>query len=791
MKPLPQFKVLKTKLRQLFAWVRKHPLLTMAYGFLFGVVSILLLFLCTYWGAFGPIPKEAELRSLKNPVTSTLYGSDEKPLAYYYLQNRSNIDSTELNPFLINALIATEDARFYTHSGIDYRSYGRVLVKSILMGQGTGGGSTINQQIAKNLFGRKKQFFLSTPINKIREIIIAKRLENIYSKEELLLLYFNTVSFGENLYGVEMASERFFSKSPKALSVSESATLVGLLKAPTYYNPRVHPERAETRRNLVLSQMVKYGYLSAADAETAKTPLELHYRPAEKTSSLTGYYKDIVAEEFAQWAEANPTEDGQVLTVERDGLHIYTTLDPYVQKYIEQAMNRQIERLQKLMKTNWTSASTEGGKDVLLEKLINDLPLVKNLKGQGKSKAQIDEIVSAQKPRTYWEIGKGFNERQQSLRDSVVDAIIRLHTGMVVMNSRTGNIMGYLGGIDYGFSQTDHIQTPKQVGSTFKPITYLTALESGEEPCNFYDNRLLTYSKYENWQPRNSNNTYGGSYSLHGALANSVNTVSVALQLKMGNERVTNMAEKMGIGTTIPQVPSMVLGTAEISLFEMVKAYASISNGGRALKPHIIARIEDQNGTVLYTAKSSSGPRVASENNVKALQQMMHGVLTEGTGSGFAAYEIPFNIIGKTGTTQNNGDGWFIGCSPELVIGAWVGTLDKRVQLGRGSGAQTAMPLVASVFKSLSSWKNPMLSNFEFENRYFPCPAYVESEATEAFELFQNDSTYIQQMQFRDSLELSRSMELDSLQSGKIVIPDSLGIQIPTDSMLPVKDSIL
>lgn len=758
---------LKEGVKSTGKYVKKHPFKTMAISIVLLLLMVVTLFLMTYFGAFGPIPTQSELKALKNPVTSTIYGRDKKPIGTYYFQNRTNIDSAQLTPELVNALVATEDARFYTHRGIDYKSYARVLVKSVIMGKETGGGSTITQQIAKNLFGRKKQKFLSTPINKIREIVIARRLENLYSKNELILLYFNTVSFGENLYGIEKASMRFFNKSPQELTLIESATLVGLLKAPTFYNPRNHPQRAEGRRNTVLQQMLKYGYIDEQTYLTSKTPMILDYQPPVKISSFASYYKEFIKEEFNKWALENPKEDGSTYNVEVDGLNVFTTLDPYVQKYIENAMARQINRLQKEMRSSWTSATIEGGKDALVKMLVEALPRVKRLREQGKSEQEINAFINLTKKRKYWELGSGWVEMEQSLRDSIVESLTRLHTGILALNSRNGAVMGYLGGIDYGYSQKDHIHDRKQVGSVFKPITYLAALNAGESPCNFYNNTLRKYAKFEDWTPRNVDHRYGGSYSMHGALANSINTVSVELQLKTGNERVVELAKKMGITTEIPDVPSMVLGTAELSLFEMARAYAGISNGGRAITPYIIERIEKEDGTILYQAEPNFGStRISSTANVRSLQQMMHEVLETGTGKGFKAYEIPFNLIGKTGTTQNNTDSWFLACSPEMVIGSWVGTLDKRVQLGNGSGARTAMPMVASVFKSLSSWRNPILTNFEFDSDYFACPPFSEFDAISTMEHYASDSVYLRERFIRDSLvqdSISRNSAVDSL----------------------------
>lgn len=775
-----------SRFRGLIAYVRQHPFKSLLFAAIAGFCSLILLFLVIYLGAFGKLPSKAYLKSLKNPVTSTIYASNKEPIGYYYLQNRSNADSSQIKSDLIQALVATEDSRFYEHRGIDYKSYARVLIKSIILQQNAGGGSTITQQVAKNLFGREKQFFLSTPINKIREIFIARRLESIYDKEDIILLYFNTVSFGENIYGIEKAAFRFFNKGPEELNLPESATLVGLLKAPSYYNPRNFPERAEQRRNVVLSQMLKYDYITAETFEEAQTPLKLDYQTPKKVSSFSAYFKDYVAKEFALWAEDNPAQDGHIYDLEADGLNIYTTLNTNIQKYAEAALHRQADNLQKLMDTYWAAATTEGGKEVLLQKLVDQNKEVQQMRQSGRTEAEIAAFVKEKRKRRYWVIGKGYEEQMQSLEDSIAKSINRLHAGVIAVSSVSGRIMGYVGGIDYGFSQIDNVVTPRQVGSTFKPITYLASLQAGEDPCNYYDNNLVTYSKYEDWRPRNSNNRYGGSYAMHGALANSINTVSVTLQLKTGTERVLDQAKKMGIESELPNVPSIVLGTADISLLEMVTAYASISNGGNKIKPYAIERIEDEQGNVLFEAKPRYEGRVASNENIKALQKMMESVIRDGTGSRLLGYEIPYNIIGKTGTTQNNGDGWFIGCSPELVVGSWVGTFDKRVQFAStsmGSGANTALPIVASVFKNLSYWKRPLLTNFEYDFDYFPCRPFVESNATEAYELAQTDSTYLQELRIKDTLAIlkDKPIEIDSVQG---IFPG----QMPLDSI--AKDSL-
>ncbi|MBC6996561.1 transglycosylase domain-containing protein [Neolewinella lacunae] len=770
------FQAFAARLRRVGSWMLQHKRKTIFYFFLAGVSSVLLLILAVRLGMFGKLPSEDSLRHIKNPVATTIYGSNKEVLGSFYIQNRSNVDSAEVNQLLREALIAVEDIRFYEHNGIDYRSLGRVLVKSILLAnERSGGGSTITQQLAKNVFGRSERFLLSTPINKIREMFIARRMEKVYTKDEILLLYLNTVMFGENLFGIEKAAHRFFNKKPADLNLEESALMVGLLKAPNAYNPRKNPERAQERRNTVLGQMHKYGKIDEAAYLAAKeAPVELDYQKTEHTASYAAYYKAFLREEFAAWAAENPKPDGSLYDVDIDGLKIYTSIHPDIQQSAEKALPDHMGRLQERFDRDW-DVSVEGmDRDSFLRKLMWQDQYAEDLRSRGLSTEEIREKFAASGDRLIW-TWDGFKTVPLTFEAYITHELTRLHAGILALDNRTGRIMAYVGGNDYNYSQYDQVQIPRQVGSVFKPIAYLAALQNGLDPCTFYTNERRTYSRYEGWTPRNADGKYSGSYSVWGALANSINTISAEVMLSAGVKRVVNLAERMGIGSELPEVPSLVLGTADITLSEIVASYAYIANGGGAVKPFSILRIEDEYGQLLYEAQYANVSRAEASTELQQLRKMMRAVVTQGTGGSIQAYNIPFNIIGKTGTTQNNADGWFIGSSPEVTVGAWVGTLDKRVHFKSsrlGAGSITALPLVGRVFGDLSLWRSPILSDFTYTVPDFDCVAFSELPPEEARLLRPGQDSLAPA---DDSLFLELS-PVDSLaEPAEPVLPDSTG----------------
>ena len=754
----------KQKVKNFLNWLIHHKLKTLFYLFVIGVTTFLLFLGLIYFGAFGKLPSKDALKNYKNPVASTIIGSNQEVISHYYIQNRSNVDSTELNDYIKDALVAVEDIRFYEHNGIDNRSLGRVLFKTILMSnESSGGGSTITQQLAKNVYGRKDIPIIGMLVSKIREMMIAKRMEKVYSKDEILLLYLNTVMLGENLYGIEKVAYRYFNKKPKELNLEESALIIGLLKAPNGYNPKNYPEKALLRRNVVLAQMYKYEKIDEATYLAAKDKkVILNYQQPKNTAAYAAFYKEYLKKEFAIWAKKNPKPNGSLYDLNIDGLKIYTSVHPSIQRSAEKAMKEHLAYIQTLFDANWDAKPSQMPRDSFVMKIMLQDKYAKDLKEKGMTQEEIIQQFKKKGDKRIW-TWVGFKTVSMTFQEYITYELTRLHSGLVAIDNKTGKVMAYVGGNDYNYSQYDQIQTPRQVGSTFKPIAYLAGLENGLQPCDFYDNSLKTYSQYEGWSPRNSDAKYDGSYSMWGALANSINTISAEIMIKTGIPKVINLSKRMGIESELPKVPSLVLGTADISLMDMVRAYAYIANGGGKIDAFSILKIEDENGKVLYESKHYSKAIAEKSESIQQIQKMMRAVVTQGTGGRFQGYNIPYNVIGKTGTTQNNADGWFIGCSPEITIGSWVGTLDKRVHFRSGplgAGANTAMPIVGRMFSDLSMWRTPILTDFQYTIPEFNCVAHSYMPAEEAqFLPMESDST----MLLEDSTSIPIILESDSL----------------------------
>ena len=682
-----------------------------------------LLFLIVYVGFTGPVPTKKVLQKIKNPVATQVFSNDGRLLGRYYIENRSNVSFDEISPNLINALIATEDSRFYQHRGIDEVALMRVFVKSLLLqNRSAGGGSTLSQQIAKNLYPRKTFGPLTMPVNKLRESIIAYRLERLYTKEEIITLYLNTVPFAENIFGIEVASERFFNKPPSKLKVNEAATLIGMLKANNSYNPRKNPERSLERRNVVLEQMLKYGYISEGEAKLYKAePMELTYNLITYNEGPAPYLMEKLRPVLQIWCDEHLKEDQSIYNLYTDGLKVKTTIDFDMQMAAEKAVSDQMKNLQSLFDEHWVNNKPWGDDQSVVQRAMKRSERYRNLKNRGIPEAQIKKIFKTPTSISLfsWD---GPKQVQMTPRDSVQYSLKILNTGFMAMDPNNGELKAYIGGNDFRFFQYDHTLAKRQIGSTFKPIVYLAALEAGISPDTYFPNEKKVYAEYDNWSPENSHDDYAGFYSMEGALSKSINTIAVDVLIQTGIPNVIDLAKRMGVNSELPKYPSLALGTASISLEEMVCVYAEIVNGGRKIKPYCLKSIESNKGVMLEKFKNiQSYEQLASPENCHIITHMLKAVVNEGTGSAIRQkWGIDADFAGKTGTTQDQADGWFIGMTPSLVAGAWVGAEDPSIHfrtLGTGAGGHTALPIVGNFFSQvMQNGKFKALRSLRFES---------------------------------------------------------------------------
>lgn len=735
---------LQDKAQRLYA---SHPRLSVA-GLLVGGLALLglstLMITCVlvYVGALGPLPGYPELRAIQNYNASEVYSEDGVLLGKYFIENRINADLEEISPNIINALVATEDARFFEHSGIDLRAGLRVLVKSVLLSdESSGGGSTLSQQLAKNLYPRRDYMMLSMLVNKIREMFIARRLEKVYSKEELLRLYLNTVSFSENIFGIKVASQRFFDKAPGELNVEEAAVLVGMLKATTYYSPARHPERATQRRNVVLKQMSRYGHLTEVEYDSLQAlPLGVKYYKEGNNQGLATYFREQLRQEVEEVLEDHAKPDGTPYNLYTDGLRIYTTLDARLQRYAEEAVQEHIAWLQEAFGKEWKNGRP-WGRNSVVERAVEQSERYQWLKKKGVSPEEIEKIFATPVAMTVFSWKGGEEEREMSPLDSIKYYLTILNTGFLAMDPSTGLVKAWVGGIDHKYFKYDHvIQSRRQVGSTFKPIVYAAALQNGMLPCEYTYNRQATYAQHDNWSPRNSDDEYGGVYSMEGALAKSVNTVSVEILMRAGIDSVRQLAEAMGVDGYIPKTPSIALGTAEATLADMVQAYGTFANRGARPEMHYLDRIETAEGDTIVLFERPDPrrfPVVLPEAHADMMIRMLESVVDSGTAQGLRYQHGLYNdLAGKTGTTQNQSDGWFIGFNPKLVAGVWVGAELPQVHfrsLRLGQGSTSAMPIFGKFMRKVyrdASFKSIRYARFaepaDTILALMSCPPYLE-----------------------------------------------------------------
>jgi len=713
------------------------------------LVCLILFIGAVRFGVFGGFPSDKALQQIHHNTATNVYSVDNKLLGRYYLQNRTNKLLDDIPENFIEALVATEDVRFYNHKGIDYRSMTRVFVKTILMAdRGSGGGSTITQQLAKNLYPRQDFGFLTIPVAKIKELFIARKLEEFYEKDKILELYLNTVSFGENTYGIETAALVFFNKEPSTLKVEESAILVGLLKANSSYNPRNNEQAALIRRNVVLSQMYKYGYLNKKECDSLKQlPIQLNYQRLTHDEGLAPYFREHVRQECLNILETKKKPDGTKYNLYTDGLKVYTTLNARMQEYAEKAMKKHLKKLQQEFENDWRGRAP-WEKDAWLAKLqIKQSVPYKILKSKGFSDTEILKAMKEKRPTRIftWE---GEKDTLISPLDSVLHHFKMLQSGFLAINGTNGDVLAWVGGIDYKFFKYDHVKSTRQTGSIIKPVVYASALERGVKPCDFYKNDSVVYEIYDNWTPGNSDGEYGGYYSVKGALANSVNTISVKLLLEAGIDSTVQLAHQMGIKSSLPETPSLALGTGDASLLEMLQVYSVFINDGATVTPRVIRRIEDANGNLVYTdLLHEPGDFVISNKTAQMMIEMLKGVVDRGTANALrSVWKFDSEFAGKTGTTQNNTDAWFIGMNPKIIAGVWVGGDSPVVRFRNatyGQGAYSALPVYAYFFQDIfNDPKYNYLKNLSFN---------ISDSLKSAFDC--NDFEELVRIKFKDVLE--------------------------------------
>lgn len=677
------------------------------------IIGPIVFFFMVLEGFFGPLPSEDELHNIKHLEASVVLDTNNKQIGKFYVQDRSPISYNDISPMLINGLIATEDQRFFEHQGIDLRSLGRVVFKTILLQKGSsGGGSTLTQQLVKNLYPRKSYKAFYYPINKMRELITAYNLEQIYSKEELLELYLNTVSFGEDVYGIESASKRYFNRSAKNLNQQQAAVLVGMLKATTSYNPVRHPEASFSRRNIVLAQMVKQDMLTQEACDSLQK-LDLLVDYQKPNGTLAPYFLATIKKKVTLFLQEYNKEHDSELSLSKSGIKIYSTLDATMQQYAEQAMSNHMQKLQKLFNNHWNGTLWTENQS-LLKKEVDKI-------AHGRTKTELKEPTEM---RVFdW---PNSANRTMSPLDSLKHHLEQLQAGFLAMQPNDGAIRAWVGGINYTYFPYDHVSesAKRQVGSTFKPLVYATALENNISPCTYFKAEQQSFDVKEGeWKTSNDHGDYKGKYSMEGALEESVNTVAVNLLNEVGILKTIKQAQEMGIHSSLPKVPSLALGVASISIQEMVATYCTFVNGGYQVRPHAILRIEDKEGNILYEYKEAPRKRALSVKTAAQMTKLLAGVVDNGTGKSIRTrYNLTNPMGGKTGTTQGNADGWFMAITPNLVSGTWVGGAYPAIRFkstSLGQGATMALPIWAGFYQKLNADK---VYNYYTQPSFKPMP---------------------------------------------------------------------
>ena len=713
-----------------------------------GVISMYGLFYLASIGKFGEMPDFRQLENPKTNFASEIISSDNEVLGkFYFNDNRTPIKYEDINTKTVEALIATEDERFYSHPGIDLKA----TLRAIVFLNTRGGASTISQQLARQLFvGVRSRNIIQAVGQKIKEWVIAVELEKQYTKEEIITMYLNIYDFGYYGDGIKSASNIYFSKEPIDLKIEESAMLIGMLQNSSLYDPLRRPEITKNRRDLVLMQMAKNKYISENEKDSLqKIPLELNYTPQSHRQGLATYFRSYLRGFMKDWTDNNLKSDGSKYNLYSDGLKIYTTINSKMQKYAEESVTEHMKNLQKEFFIQNDTLSTAPFRDLdedeeesIMKRTMRRSERWRKAKLSGKSADEIEEIFNVPTEMSIfsWE---GDIDTVMAPIDSIRYYKHFLQAGMMSMNPKNGHVMAWVGGINYRNFQYDHVmQSKRQIGSTFKPFLYATAIDQLKlSPCDMLPDAIhciepYKYGNPDPWCPTNSSDKYGGMRTLSNALANSKNTISAQLIDRVGPRPVADLARNLGVSSNIPNVPAIALGTPDLSVYEMVGAYGAFANKGIYVKPIMVTKIEDRNGKIVFQSTPETKDVLSEESSYVTLK-LLEGVTKFGSGarlrhdipedernyvyknvvSGYP-YKFDNAIAGKTGTTQNQSDGWFIGMVPNLVTGVWVGGEDRSIhfeEIAFGQGATMSLPIWGLFMKKCYEDEELGVSKEDFE----------------------------------------------------------------------------
>ena len=712
-------------------------------------ILLIVLLLLLVW-AFADIPSFEELENPDSKLATQIIAEDGEILNTFHIENRSFVSYEELSPNLVHAAVATEDIRFYEHSGIDFRSLARVLVKTLLMGDsGQGGGSTITQQLAKTLYPREDVSSSIPGVSqmkmvwiKLKEWITAVKLERNYTKDEIMDMYMNAIFFGSNAYGIKAASQTFFSKNPSDLTVEESAMLVGMVNKPTRYNPVLNPDKALVRRNFVIGQMEKAGFITKTERDSiCQLPINLAYQIQDHNAGLAPYFRDMLRrimnakeprrssytqyEDYVvdslQWADnqlygwlnKNRKADGSSYSLDRDGLRIYTTINYKMQQYAEQAVAEHLGK--DLQKSFWRDLRGKPNKpfsdevdqatvDLLMKQARRWSDRYRMMKARGASDAEIEKSFKEKtQMRVFSWNRKGYADTLMTPNDSIRYYKSHLRAAFMALEPETGHVKAYVGGPNYRYFKYDNVrQGKRQVGSTIKPFLYTLAMQEGMSPCDKVVNVPQTFivgsEAEDTWTPKSTDRDewIGQTVTLKWGLTKSSNNISAYLMKQFGPHAMVEMMRKMGVGSYVPEVPSLCVGSCDLTLYEMVAAYNTYPSKGVFVEPLFVTRIEDNMGNVIGEFNNRKREAV-SEQTAYLMANLMQGVVNSGTAIRLRVkYGLKGEMAGKTGTTNDQADGWFIGYTPTLMGGAWVGAEDRQIHfesLALGGGSNMALPI--------------------------------------------------------------------------------------------------